>query len=261
MKNKLICIFILALFLASFISLSLVKAPTANDVPGMPSYVPTNPEEAIDTYKNKTLTKWEYLSREWKNISMKYKPVVAVDNFLRLNNPYFKVIFGIDYSFSIDVFATVLLTIWFFVWLVVYLKNLVMHYLADGVLAQHFKKGKLDFIYFMASFVLGVVLTITITKRFMKYVFKAFAWLITIKEGTGWRIVGVIVALLLFALINMLLTNFNGMINEIIEKREKKRLKGLIPTVKKMEEQSGTDEDVEAGKAFLKGFGKAIEDN
>ncbi|MCX6748417.1 MAG: hypothetical protein NT076_02330 [Candidatus Pacearchaeota archaeon] len=103
MKNKLICVFIIALFLASFIALNLAWAAD-NDVPGLPSYLQNDPEQTVETYKNKTLTTSEYLKKEWKTILIK-KPyigptVIFLDNLFTSINPFFKLVLGFEYSLS-----------------------------------------------------------------------------------------------------------------------------------------------------------------
>ena len=61
--------------------------------------------------------KWDYLGKEWKTILFNNPVVIAIDSFLTKINVVFLVVFGINYSFSIQFLFTIILWLFFISWI------------------------------------------------------------------------------------------------------------------------------------------------
>jgi len=102
-------IFIISLVLFSFLASIIVLAQ--DEVPGLPTQL-QDPEETIQQAKNKTLSSYEYLSKEWQTILLKNKVISVLDSFFRKINIVFRILFGQDYDLSIKLLLVILLWIW-----------------------------------------------------------------------------------------------------------------------------------------------------
>jgi hypothetical protein len=119
--KKLGVILLLSILLLNLLTISIIAQVQPNLDPEDPLGVGINPEDIVDKdpeqLKNQTKN---YLKKEWTEILEKYpigKPILALNNILKVLNPFWKVVLGIEYSLSwAFIFA---ISIWFTLFLII----------------------------------------------------------------------------------------------------------------------------------------------
>jgi len=114
--NKKICVlFLISLYLVSFVFTSFV---IAQDFSGIQQGLENNAEKLqniTNTAQQFTETsKWTYLAEEWKKILLKNKTISGIDGFLRQINFVFVFLFGENYDLSLTLVFAIFLWFLFF---------------------------------------------------------------------------------------------------------------------------------------------------
>lgn len=111
MKKFLVILAALLLLAMPFI----ISIASAQETPGLPEIPGNVTPEQIAQAQQKATTTWDYLSKEWQTILLKNKYIGFVDSILTKISFVFKILVGMDYSFSLTLFIAVVFWIFFFI--------------------------------------------------------------------------------------------------------------------------------------------------
>ncbi len=115
------------LFLFGLLILSNISLICAEDLKSTGEDITKELKDAsgkIDTAKEYAdIGKWEYLGNEWKEAFLKNKFISKIDDILKKFNFVFKILFGQNYDFSLNLFIAICLWVFFLIDLIIILKN------------------------------------------------------------------------------------------------------------------------------------------
>lgn len=223
LKNRISAIFIAVLLIFSFF-LALQTAKAQEQIPGLPSGL--SPEE-VEKTQEKIEGKWDYLSREWKNIFLKNKFVSAMDEFFTKISIVFQILFGMPYSLSLVLLIVIVL--WFY-----FLINLLQIYRYFSIFS--------GWVNYVIAFGLTIIAAQT---KVLEKIAQFFIWLM-LGIISSWWFSLIIMAVLIIILI--ILYNLNKSFGKQIAANRKKM---------KIEEE---ERKLEKGAIVGEALSKAAED-
>jgi len=211
-SEKFLTIIIIIFLFLNFLALNLSLAQETP--PGLPKELGQEPSEIIEQYKNKTLTKWDYLGKEWKNMLLKNKYIGKANELFTKFSIVFKILFNMDYSLSITLLVIILLWIFF-------------AFESGSIIQKAF--GINNFLAFLIGAGISIILA---QLNFLLLITKMTGWLVFAKKGWWWNVLMIGVIILIF----VLLYYFGGTLAKLLEKRreEQKKKEGelTIGTIK-----------------------------
>ncbi len=200
MSNKKILIIFSILILSIFLisNLNSVKAETA---PGLPSGLDKDPEELKEELKNKTQTKWDYLSNEWIKI-LKDKPLIKqIDSFFEKISILFRILFGMPYSFSITLLGI------FFLWVFLALET------GEIINKSGLIKG-------WSAYAGGFLFSILLAQlQILKIIVNFLGWLLFLEKPWYWDLSVILIIILAFVLLYF----SSKTLSTYLEKRRKQK--------------------------------------
>ncbi len=164
-------------------------------------------EEKLQDFEGKvdkiqdTEETWDYLREEWAKIFLKNKYIAAADSFFSKISFFFRILFGMDYSFSILLAAVIIL----WLWIVINLSLIIESY---GILKgwQAYAAGvAIGIVLSQAKIIIGIV-------NFAgKIIFSAEYWHV--------RAIIIVIAVFIISFVQVLVNSLSKYIKEMKKKK------------------------------------------
>lgn len=190
------CFFLFILFL------SLVSAQTGIDkqIEGATENLEKN-VTAIREFVERD--KLQFLGSQWKEFLLKNKFISGMDSFFTNINLVFVILFGMDWSLSLNMFFA------FLFWSVIFYSMLKF---------KIFSRNKLfRWIYFIS-----VMILLPMTQIY-EYVSSLLVHLVFYKESNSWRAISLITFICIFLVLGILFSNLGSWYKKRLENKAKKR--------------------------------------
>ena len=269
-NKKLGVLLVISLLLAVFF-LQFVRAENLAGLPFDPS---KDPQETIEDFRNKTISKWDYLGREWQTIFLKNKYVAIVDNFFKKNPKVFFILFGTPYSLSLTLLLIIALWLVTAFWVFRFSKllNLGCVFLLPFLSLIYFNIEKAGeklikirntfFMKYAVSLLLAFGISMALGHlKILKFIVEGAGKIIFFEKDISWKLIAAAIVIGIFIFINWILS---AIIKDIKvsqkrkkEKQQEKKLEQLEKEVTRQEVKEAeeeVDEETLEGKSFFKAF-------